>query len=201
MMLSQGIVRQGQVWHGGARLVSPGQVWLGGRVPTIGGLCMGGKLLVQEKYNAEKDRLWSITKELPRGALVTHQMIEKAVGFKRHTSAYKTIAESWKNRVRRERYIEVVAAKPIGTGYRLATADEQVVENPQRHTKRAVKIIKRTADNVAMTPTLELSPDGRRWQAVRTMQLTDAQAMLKADELKNRCFRSNPDKLPRLPME
>ena len=156
------------------------------------------KVLVQSKYDDQKQRLWQHTKDLPRGTILTHDEVAQVIGFQYGTRAYWTIKLAWAKQMKKERSIEVMAAHPYGVGWRLSTAEEQVIDNPNSHRKRAERIIRRTVGTVAITPTVELSDHAQRIQSQTLIQLEDEVAMMRNNNRKLKCLQANPSSMPRL---
>lgn len=156
------------------------------------------QVLIKSKYDDQKERLWQHTKDLPRGTVVTHEEMAKLIGFRYGTAPYRTIKLAWAKQMKKERSIEVMPAQPYGTGWRLSTAEEQVIQNPNSHRRRAGRIIKRTVETVAIAPTLELSDHAQRVQSQTLIQLEDEVAMMRNNSRKMKCLQANPSTMPRL---
>lgn len=113
---------------------------------------------------------------LDRGDVLTHAAITAATGVRPYEGCWSHAVRSALARIERDRGIACVAV--VNVGYRLLTKREQIADEPQRRTLRAIRQLKRGRLAVARVPTSGLPVHLQRLQSCNVQLLSQSQADL-----------------------
>lgn len=110
---------------------------------------------------------------LKRGDVLTHRMITLATGIRPYEGRWSHVVRSSLARIERDRGIACVAV--INVGYRLLTRREQITEEPQRRTIRAIRQLRRGRRSVERVPIRGLPIHLQRIQSSNLALITQSQ--------------------------
>ena len=113
---------------------------------------------------------------LERGDILTHASITHATGLQPYEGRWSHVVRSSLARIERDRGIACVAV--INVGYRLLTRREQIADEPQRRTIRAIRQVRRGKRAVARVSTSGLPIQMQRIQTANLTLLAQAEREL-----------------------
>ena len=146
---------------------------------------------------AEITALFDATKDRERGSLIKHSEIVAATKIAKDSPVWGRLIQRWKKRMA-AKGLWIKSATPRGVGYRVLLVDEQRVEEPMRIQVQAMRRIDKAALCVGCIPVEELNEDGRRFQAVRLLQLGQIKQATQQHRAEVASYLANPKTLPRL---
>jgi hypothetical protein len=131
---------------------------------------------------------------LARGDLLAHETIEAAAGVGRYTEHWTSVVKKVRAGLLETRGIALLAV--VGSGYRLCTPAEQVVECSRRRQRRALRQVRRGIQEVGATPNAELSEHLQRVKGVVLSGLARQKKAVLA-EARRQVFARRPESMPR----
>lgn len=131
---------------------------------------------------------------LSRGDLLAHEAVERTAGVARYTEHWSSVVKKVRAGLLETRGIALLAV--VGSGYRLCTPAEQVVECSRRRQRRALRQVRRGIQEVGATPNAELSDHMQRVKGVVLSGLARQRKAVLA-EARRQVFARRPESMPR----
>lgn len=155
-------------------------------------------LTKKRDISKELAALVEATNDLPRGSLVTHDTITELTGFDQQHSHRGSLIGKWKRAIRETRGIEITAAVPYGTGYKLLTVEEQMKHRPERLRASRRRLMNKEAACIGSVAAEELDEHMQAFQEARLHQLADERTSSDKQRALIASWLSNPATLPKV---
>ncbi len=157
--------------------------------------------VVARDVSQEVSALFEYVRNLPRGTVIPHHVIEQVTTISRRIDGirdnpvYSKVIRKWRDRMLVELGIYPDSSK--GVGYKLPTVTEQIDKIPNALESGAARKVVKAKKIVGSIKERELSDFEKRFKRERVRQDDEKLAMDREHKGQRRSFLANPDTLPR----